>query len=187
VSLLQNGAPDAYLRSGDSDLGGDVDPRITPFGPADVEWAAAALSDAFGAPVVVSRGVLRDPLVLPGFVAWRDGLRAGLVTYDAVDGECEVVSINGPGVGAVLLEAAVEQARRLGCHRIWLVTTNDNTRALRFYQRQGWDLVALHRDAVTAGRRLKPSIPELGLDGIPIRHELELERRLGDADRSSGR
>jgi len=40
--------------------------------------------------------------------------------------------------------------------------------------------VALHRDGVTAGRRLKPGIPELGLDGIPLRHELELELRLRD-------
>jgi RimJ/RimL family protein N-acetyltransferase len=50
----------------------------------------------------------------------------------------------------------VARARELGCRRIWLVTTNDNTRALQFYQRQGWDVVALHRDAVTAARRIKP-------------------------------
>jgi GNAT superfamily N-acetyltransferase len=152
-----------------------VDPTISPFGPADAEWAARLLTEAFAAPVVVSRGVLRDPLRLPGFVARSAGVPVGLVTYHVVDGEFEVVSINGPGVGAVLLDAAVDQARRLGCRRAWLVTTNDNVRALRFYQRQGWDLVALHRDAVTEGRRLKPSIPERGEDGIPLRHELELE------------
>jgi len=152
-----------------------VDPHITPFGPADVEWAAQQLTDAFGAPVVVSRGVLRDPLTLPGFVARSGGVRVGLVTYHVVDDEFEVVSIHGPGVGGGLLDAAVEQARRMGCRRAWLVTTNDNVRALRFYQRRGWDLVALHRDAVTEGRRIKPSIPERGEDGIPIRHELELE------------
>ena len=157
-----------------------MDPTIDAFQPVDRDWAAALLTEAFGAPVVVSRGVLRDPLVLPGFVARRGGAPVGLVTYDVVGDECEVVSINGPGVGSLLLDAAVEQARRAGCRRIWLVTTNDNVRALRFYQRHGWDLVALHRDAVTRARLLKPSISQYGLDGIPIRHELELELLLTD-------
>ena len=157
-----------------------MDPTIEAFQPADREWAAAMLTDAFGAPVVVSRGVLRDVLTLPGFVARRARDPVGLVTYHVVDDECEVVSINGPGVGGALLDAAVAQARRLGCRRVWLVTTHDNVRALRFYQRHGWDLVALHRDAVTQARRLKPSISEYGQDGIPIRHELELELLLTD-------
>jgi GNAT superfamily N-acetyltransferase len=157
-----------------------MDSVITPFGPDDVDWALAMLTQAWGTPVVVSRGVLRDPLTLPGFIARVDGEPVGLVTYHVTGDECEIVSINGYGVGAVLLAAAVEAARQLGCRRAWLVTTNDNTRALRFYQRQGWDLVALHHDAVTAGRRLKPGIPARGLDGIPIRHELELELRLRD-------
>lgn len=70
------------------------------------------------------------------------------------------------------------RARREGARRLWLITTNDNTIALRFYQRRGFDLVALHRDAVTRARaELKPSIP-LEIDGIPLRHELELEMRL---------
>ena len=158
-----------------------MEATIEPFGPADHEWAAALLTKDFGAPVVVSRGVLRDPLTLPGFVARVDGVRRGLATYRVEDDECELVAIDGPGVGAVLLYATVGQARLMGCRRIWLVTTNDNIRALRFYQRQGWDLVALHRDAVTHARRLKPSISELGMDGIPIRHELELELRLSGA------
>ncbi len=81
-----------------------------------------------------------------------------------------------------MLAAVVSQARRLGCRRIWLVTTNDNVRALRFYQRHGWDLVAVHRDAVTVARRIKPSIPLVGEDGIPIRHELELELVLTPVD-----
>jgi hypothetical protein len=54
------------------------------------------------------------------------------------------------------------------------VTTNDNLRALRFYQRRLRPL-AVHRDAIARSRALKPSIPEVGVDGIPLRHELELE------------
>jgi L-amino acid N-acyltransferase YncA len=87
-------------------------------------------------------------------------------------------TVGGVGAGAALLDSAVDLARRERCWRVWLVTTNDNTNAIRFYQRQGWDLVALHRDAVAESRKLKPTIPETGNDGIPINHELEFERRI---------
>jgi hypothetical protein len=56
-----------------------------------------------------------------------------------------------------------------------LITTNDNTHALRFYQRRGLQLAALHRNAIEESRRLKPEIPQHGADGIPLRDELELE------------
>jgi hypothetical protein len=155
-----------------------VTPTIHLYTPADRDWAVRLLTEHFGGPTVVSRGVLQDGSRLPGFVARLESDPVGLVTYAITDVTCEVVVLIGEGVGRPLLEAATEAARAAGCRRIWLITTNDNTRALRFYQRQGWDLVALHRDAMAAGRALKPGIPELGLDGIPIRHELELERLL---------
>ena len=73
-----------------------------------------------------------------------------------------------------------------GCTRLWLITTNDNLRALALYQRWGMEIVAFHRHAVTKARRdLKPSIPERGAQGIPIAHELELELRLQDPCSSS--
>ncbi len=65
-----------------------------------------------------------------------------------------------------------------GCRRLHVVTTNDNVDALRFYQKRGFVLCELRRDAITAGRRLKPTIPWLGTYGIPLRDELELERVL---------
>jgi hypothetical protein len=62
---------------------------------------------------------------------------------------------------------------------VWLVTTNDNLVALRFYQRRGFRLSALRPGAVDeARRRLKPAIPDAGAFGIPLRDELELELRL---------
>jgi len=75
----------------------------------------------------------------------------------------------------------VEHARAAGCRRLWLITTNDNLRALGFYQRLGLDLCALHRDAVAVARRLKPGIPLTGRAGIPIRHELEFELLVDEA------
>jgi hypothetical protein len=58
---------------------------------------------------------------------------------------------------------------------VWLVTTNDNLDALRFYQRRGLRLVAVHAGAVDEARRLKPEIARVGEYGIPIRDEIELE------------
>ena len=76
------------------------------------------------------------------------------------------------------MDAVVEEARKQNCKRVFLITTNDNMHALRFYQRRGFELVALYRDAVKESRRLKPSIPLTGFDDIPIRDEIELEKNL---------
>jgi GNAT superfamily N-acetyltransferase len=132
--------------------------------------------------MVVSRGRLQDASLLPGFVAEDDGRPVGLATYRVDRDDCEVVSIHsareGRGAGTALLDAVVGAARTAGCSRVWLITTNDKLHAIRFCQRRGWDLAALHRDAMARSRELKPEIPERGEDGIPIRHELEFELRL---------
>ena len=112
-------------------------------------------------------------------IAIHEGQVAGALTYEVRDGQMEAVTVDafvdGVGAGTALIDAAAEEARRQGCRRLWLITTNDNTNALRFYQRRGMRLAALHRDAIAESRRLKPEIPETGADGIPIRDELELE------------
>jgi hypothetical protein len=60
--------------------------------------------------------------------------------------------------------------------RVWLVTTNDNVDALRFYQCRGWRLAALRVGAVDDARaRLKPGLPEVGQYGISLRDEMILE------------
>ena len=154
---------------------------VRPFREGDREWVRETLRELWGE-TVVSRGVVHDPTALPGFVAEEGGERVGLLTYRIDGADCEVVTIDafpaGAGAGTALLDAAGRAARDAGCGRLWLITTNDNLRALRFYQRRGFRLVAVHPDALERSRELKPSIPEIGLDGIPLRDELELELRL---------
>jgi ribosomal protein S18 acetylase RimI-like enzyme len=137
----------------------------------------------FGSPQVVTRGRKVDPLELDGFVAEEDGALLGAVTFLRHGAEIEIVTLDGAvenrGAGTALLDAVIARARADGVRRLFLVTTNDNIRAIRFYQKRGWDMVALHRDAVAEARKLKPEIPVIGADGIPLRHEIEFELNLG--------
>ncbi len=82
------------------------------------------------------------------------------------------------GIGTALIDAVTKVALQAGCWRVWLITTNDNLHALGFYQKRGFVLVALYRNAIEASRKLKPQIPLVGNDGLPIRDELELESLL---------
>ena len=119
---------------------------------------------------------------MSGFIAEDQEAPVGLVTYRIDGDQCEIVSLDslveGRGVGSALVAAVTEATTKYGCKRLWLITTNDNTAALRFYQKLGFRLVAVYRDAVYKSRELKPEIPVIGMDGISIRDEVELELRL---------
>jgi ribosomal protein S18 acetylase RimI-like enzyme len=151
--------------------------------PEDREWKLALLRERWGSEVMVTRGrALRDLSDAPAFVAERRGKRAGLATYCIEGEECELTSLDavqeGVGCGSALLRAVEDVARSAGCRRVCLITTNDNTKALRFYQRRGYVLAALQINEMARIRELKPGIPEIGLDGIPLRDVLELEKTL---------
>lgn len=152
---------------------------VRPLREPERGWLAERLEAGWGAVHIARQGELRDASVLPALVAERDGAPVGMLTYEVVGADLEVMSIEswdkGSGVGSALLAAAVSVARVAGCRRVWLITTNDNLRALRFYQRRGMRLVAVHPGAVAEARALKPSIPLVGHDGIEVTDELELE------------
>jgi ribosomal protein S18 acetylase RimI-like enzyme len=142
-------------------------------------WARDLIGRRWASPEVVTRGRVHDAPSLPGFVALGEGRPVGVVTYDIRGGECEVVSLDslaeGRGIGSVLIKAVCEAARRSGCKRVWLITTNDNIAAVRFYQRRGFHIRAIHLDALEESRRLKPEIPLTGLEGIPLTDEIEMD------------
>jgi ribosomal protein S18 acetylase RimI-like enzyme len=156
---------------------------IREYRASDRAWADAFMQE-FGGALQARRGELLDVLGLDGFVAERDGEPLGLATYRLEDGECELAFIAAferhSGIGTALLDALLQAVS--GCERIWLVTTNDNLEALRFYQRRGFVLSALRPGAVDRARvELKPQISKVGEFGIPLRDELELELRPGAA------
>jgi GNAT superfamily N-acetyltransferase len=157
---------------------------IRPLTLADREWVSQFILEHWGSNKVVSRGVVYYPQDLPGFVALFENEKVGLVTYNITGANCEIVTINSihpsSGVGTALIEAVKDAAMKSGCKRLWLITTNDNLNALRFYQKRGFVLFALHRNALEQSRTLKPGIPLIGNDGIPLRDEIELELILAD-------
>jgi GNAT superfamily N-acetyltransferase len=148
----------------------------------DRDWVERFVQEHWGAPIVVGRGRSWRPAELPGFAVYEDERCVGLATYEIEDDACELVTIDalveGEGIGTALLEAVKEAARTNGCTRVRLVTTNNNVRALLFYQKRGFRLVALIPGGVAELRKLKPSIPEVDAAGLPIRDELHLELRL---------
>jgi ribosomal protein S18 acetylase RimI-like enzyme len=132
------------------------------------------------------RGEMMDALEGAALVAVDRGEPAGLLTwFVAADGAtAEVraliveVAYRGRGIGRGLLDAAAQALRAQGVRRVWLTTTNENLAALALYQKAGYRLTALHAGAMDELRRLKPAIPAVASNGIPIRDELELSREL---------
>jgi GNAT superfamily N-acetyltransferase len=104
---------------------------------------------------------------------------AGVITLMIRGEECEVTSLDslkdGKGIGTALINEVLQEAKEMNCRRIFLITTNDNLHALGFYQCRGFELVTIHRGAVNESRKIKPSIPLIGMNNIPLRDEIELE------------
>jgi 2-oxo-4-hydroxy-4-carboxy--5-ureidoimidazoline (OHCU) decarboxylase/GNAT superfamily N-acetyltransferase len=149
--------------------------RIRDLTPVDHDWAAELIASESGGTRMIARlGEVIDPLTLDGLVAEVDGQPVGLATLrPSPDAGLEVLTLHaalrGHGVGSALLTAAREVAARGGWPRLWLLTTNDNLGAIRFYLRWGMHVERVHEGAVDRDRRLKPSISVVNRDnGIPI-------------------
>jgi len=136
----------------------------------------------WGADFMVTRGKIYRPEQLNGFVAEEEDAWLGLATFVIEDHEMEVTSLDslreGKGIGTQLMSFVVKEARQRNCKRIFLITTNDNLNALGFYQRRGFELVKIYRSAIIETRKLKPNIPLIGENNIPLRDEIELEMML---------
>lgn len=128
---------------------------------------------------MIVRGREIDMTATDGFFILESNKIIGLVTYIIQSDTMEIVSLDSlrenHGLGTLLLETAIEEAKKLGCKKIVLITTNDNIKALRFYQKRGFDMVHLYHNAIEVSRRMKPEIPLIGDNSIPLKHEIEFE------------
>jgi GNAT superfamily N-acetyltransferase len=109
---------------------------VRPLNPGNKSWVAQFVVERWSAAIVVSRGQVYRPDILPGFIAIQDDGLVGLVTYRIVDRQSEIISVDGTrpglGIGTTLIAAVRDAAQHAGCKRVWLITTNDNMNALRF-------------------------------------------------------
>lgn len=158
----------------------DNDMNIREASQDDLDWIKERVLSYWGNTRMVMRGELIDASTCPALVA-DDGM--GFMHYRTLrPGVSEIVTLEAvlpfQGIGTALIEAHVARARAEGVAEIVVVTTNDNLSALRFYQRRSFVITQVRLNAMEAARRLKPEIPLVGNDGIPIRDEFELTRFL---------
>jgi GNAT superfamily N-acetyltransferase len=152
--------------------------HVRAFEPGDIAWAETMLG-GMGGRLQARRGELVDVLDASGFVALDDRAnRVGLLTYASRNDGVEILYVEAlhrhGGVGTVLLEALF---RLVGNQTLWVVTTNDNLDALRFYQRRGFAIRTVRAGADDDSRAtIKPGIGLVGEYEIPLRDEFELER-----------
>ena len=153
-----------------------------PIQDSDRQAIAEFIERHWHSTVVTSHGQAFYPHECDGFIEWRDGQLIGLLTLQCDQDSMELLTLNstleGQGIGSALMLLAIEKAREMGLPRVWLTTTNDNLRAVGFYQRLGFRIVKVNVGAVDQARKIKPQIPEVGNDGIPIHDEIVLELKI---------
>lgn len=123
------------------------------------------------------RGRIVDMTKLDGIMASENNKIIGLITYEIVDDELEIMSLDSiyekHGIGTKLINNVLNIAKGSNCTKIKLITTNDNINAIKFYQKRGFNISVIYKDAVAKARELKKEIPLIGDNDIPIRDEIE--------------
>ena len=145
----------------------------------DRPWMREVMRKWWGSETVIIRKTEVEPAEMAGFVASLNGEKVGLVVLRYEKTLCEIMSPTTSGthpqIGSQLIFSAIESAKKHDIRRIIVVTTNDNTNALRFYQKMGFCYHKLRVGIVEESRKIKPQIPLVGNFNIPIRDEIELE------------
>ena len=128
---------------------------------------------------MIIRGKEIDMTKTEGFYFSKGEDIIGLITYIVYENILEVTSLDSlqenQGIGSKLLDAVIYEAKNRRLQKIVLITTNDNINAIRFYQKRGFDMVRLYHNALNISRKMKPEIPLIGENSIPLRHEIEFE------------
>lgn len=155
---------------------------VRSLGGEDANWVKQFIAQHWGSDEMVIHGQVYRISEQLGFVAVDHGTVLGLVSYRFEGDECEITSLDSlqpaVGIGSALVEAVKDAAKKAGCQRLYLTTTNDNLHAFGWYQRRGFTLAGIRLNAVAESRKIKPQIPLIGDNGIPIRDEIELEMLL---------
>ena len=149
---------------------------------SDREWLKSFWQESWGGEVIISRRIRYYIDQLQALMAQEGGKNIGAITWALNPPESEIVSLDAliedRGIGTALIGKAEEAIMAQGCTKISLITSNDNIRALAFYQKRGYRIESIFPGAIDMARRDKPSIPLMGDNGIPIHDEILLTKSL---------
>ena len=155
---------------------------VRPVTEADREWITSFLEEHWGSTRFVTRSRLFFPNENPGYIVVKNDQPIGLITYEILGDDCEITTLTSleerQGIGTALINAVKSTAIQAGCRRLLVITTNDNTHAIRFYQRYGFTIATIYPNSLEEARKIKPEIPLTGNDDIPLRDEIEFEIHL---------
>lgn len=133
---------------------------------------------ALGETVIDVFGSTFDVLEGVNLIALAGDDLVGLMSTVVKGGELSVTltsvypDYQGTGVGAALVDAAVELAAKKGLHSVRVAVTNDDVPLFYFYQRHGF---AIYEVAVgEAADRFGSASP--GFSAIPVRDEIRMRR-----------
>lgn len=153
--------------------------KLRAFLPSDHSWLKDLMNKDWGGLPLVIRGKKYDPTLLDGIIAENDKKIAGFLFFNISGRDCEIIVFEVfekfKGTGSIILDHLKQIAKNSQCQRIYLMTTNDNLDALRFYQKRGFHICGIHLDSVKISRKIKPSIGIIGDYGITVRDEIDLE------------
>jgi DNA-3-methyladenine glycosylase I len=150
---------------------------------ADASWIKDLMISHWGSQEVIVHGDVFMPHLLPGYIAVANsGERIGLATFVKKMNHLEIITLNslnpGIGIGTALISVIRERARKDAYSRVILTTTNDNLNALDFFQKLGFVIDKIRSGEVDQARKIKPAIPMISSDGIPIQDEIDLELKI---------
>lgn len=135
------------------------------------------LKKAWGDVKIVVHGEWIDLSRTKAVICVENSEVIGAVHYYFAGDSCEILSLfshkEHVGIGQKLMHLVLDECRDCGLQRLFLVTTNDNVRAFKFYQQFGMDLEEIRFNQLELSRRLKPQTPFVGDNGIPLKHELQ--------------
>jgi len=154
---------------------------MKPIRDTDRVWVKETIKNSWGSEKIVTKGKIHNAGKADGYIAWMDGKPIGLLTYEKHTNAYEILTLDAltpnQGIGTALIQQLSDYVHKENGKRIFVIATNDNLDALRFYQRRGFRMKAVYPNAIERSRILKPEIPAVGRYKIPIRDEIELELR----------
>ena len=149
---------------------------------SDRREVARFVEHHWGSAKIISCEEVYRPHEHEGIIERRDDRIVGLLTWRVHGDAMQLLTLNatleGQGIGSSLMLTAIDEARKRSLRRVWLATTNDNLRAVGFYQRLGFRMVDIRVGSIDQARKTKPKIPDVGCEGIPIHDEIILELRI---------